>query len=199
MFEDQDSYRGGGQGQFSLGSELLDVVDLSGSALQQQRVLRDEGDEGSAEVLEAFGAEDTELTEADKVVNLRFGAPRLGDEELYNKLEVCNDVLAAVARSLERSRAGSGPSSVQLLLDATPSSFAGLFAGLQVRNDGTFDLDVAAQNLGRRPDAQRRTLLSRGSMDLVERALSVAADSLSDTAMEGLLTDIAGYQQRMRS
>ena len=201
MFADQDDYRGGGQGQFTLGTELLDVVDLSESGLHQQRALAHEGDNDDEpeEVLEAFGAEDTELTEDDKVVSLRFGAPRLGDEELYNKLEVCNDVLAAVARSLERSRAGSGLSAVQLLLDATPSSFAGLFAGLKVRSDGTFDLDAAAENLGRRPDAQRRTLLSRGSMDLVERALSFAAENLSDGAMEGLLTDIAGYQQRMRS
>lgn len=201
MFADQDDYRGGGQGQFTLGTELLDVVDLSESGLHQQRALAQEGDSDDEpeEVLEAFGAEDTELTEDDKVVSLRFGAPRLGDEELYNKLEVCNDVLAAVARSLERSRAGSGLSAVQLLLDATPSSFAGLFAGLKVRSDGTFDLDAAAENLGRRPDAQRRTLLSRGSMDLVERALSFAAENLSDGAMEGLLTDIAGYQQRMRS
>ena len=200
MFADQDGYRGGGQGQFTLGTELLDVVDLSASGLHKQRALAHEGDDDEPEeVLEAFGAEDTELTEEDKVVNLRFGAPRLGDEELYNKLAVCNDVLAAVARSLERSRAGSGTSAVQLLLDATPSSFAGLFAGLKVRSDGTFDLDAAAENLGRRPDAQRRTLLSRGSMDLVERALSFAAENLSDGAMEGLLTDIAGYQQRMRS
>ena len=36
-------------------------------------------------------------------------------------------------------------------------------------------------------------------MDLVERALSFAAENLSDGAIKGLLTDIAGYQQRMRS
>lgn len=202
MFADQDDYRGGGQGQFTLGSELLDVVDLRESSLLQQRALVDETEdqgEDQDEVLEAFGAEDTELTEADKVVSLRFGAPRLRDDELYNKLEVCNDVLAAVARSLERCQPGSGLNAIQLLLDGTPSSFAGLFNGLQVCSDGTFDLDEAASNLERRPDAQRRTLLSRGSMDLVERALSVAAESLGDADMETLLTDIAGYQQRMRS
>ena len=196
MFSDQDHLRGGGQGQFTLGTELLDVVDL-GPASGAPAPVGPPADEEEDLVLEAIGVEDTDLTEEDLVVALSFGAPKLSEEELHTKLDVCNSVLREVCRGVDRTR-GGGVASVQLLLDGSPSHFGALFHGLSVNEEGAFSLDSAVENLSRRPESERRSLLDRAVMDLIERALSLAVEELPDAEVDALLQRIAGYQQRLR-
>jgi hypothetical protein len=134
------------------------------------------------------------------VVALNFGAPRLEDGEARQKLAVANEVVGQVAMSLDRHAGpGSGQVSVQLLLDGAPLAFAPLFHGVEVARNGRFDLEAAMRNLGRRPDAERRSLLDRGLMDLIERALSSAAAGLSEAELDEVLAAIAGYQARLRN
>ena len=144
-------------------------------------------------MLEAIGVEDTDLTEEDLVVALSFGAPKLSEEELHTKLDVCNSVLREVCRGVDRTRGGgSGVASVQLLLDGSPSHFGALFHGLSVDEEGAFSQDSAVENLSRRPESERRSLLDRAVMDLLERALSLAVEELPDAEVDALLQRIAG-------
>ncbi len=203
MFQDQDHVRGGGMGQFSLKRELLDVVDLREEALRRGRPLPEAPppvQEAEEELLlEALDADDAQFTAEDKVVALSFGAPRLQDDEIEHKFEVCNGVLARIAAALDRNRGpGSGSGSVQLLLDGAPSVYAPLFGGLNALPDGRFSAEAATANLRRRPDSEWRTLLDRGTMDLIERGLSLAVEELPDAEVDKLLESIAGYQQRLR-
>jgi hypothetical protein len=77
-------------------------------------------------------------------------------------------------------------------------SFGALLHGVEATPQGSFDAEVILKNLRRRPEAERRILLERAVMDLIDRALSIAAESLSEDDLDILLVDIAGYQQRMR-
>lgn len=203
FFGDYDQDRGLGAGGFLLEDRHLDVVDL-----RSERVVRSgaENDSllpdiaGDPDLVEMGEVEDAPIDVDEKVVALNFGAPRLEDGEARQKLAVANEVVGQVAMSLDRHAGpGSGQVSVQLLLDGAPLAFAPLFHGVEVARNGRFDLEAAMRNLGRRPDAERRSLLDRGLMDLIERALSSAAAGLSEAELDEVLAAIAGYQARLRN
>jgi hypothetical protein len=52
-------------------------------------------------------------------------------------------------------------------------------------------------NLQRRPEAQRRKLVSRGLADLIDRALARGAEGLDDAHLDQMLTRVAGYRERL--
>ena len=198
MFSDQDHLRGGGQGQFTLGTELLDVVDL-GPASGAPAPVGPPADEEEDLVLEAIGVEDTDLTEEDLVVALSFGAPKLSEEELHTKLDVCNSVLREVCRGVRphprrrlRRRVGAAAARWE------PQPLRGPLPRVERGRGGAFSQDSAVENLSRRPESERRSLLDRAVMDLIERALSLAVEELPDAEVDALLQRIAGYQQRLR-
>ncbi len=203
FFKDHDRYRGGGDGQFTLKKDLLDVVDLGGGVGHTEEVPADiflprqDDDDG---MLEMGEANESELTAEDKVVALSFSAPKLEEDELARKLEVASVVLGHIAAALDaRLGPGAGQASVQLLLDGAPSMYAVLFHGVEARLDGTIDVAAVARNIRRRPESEHRGLLDRGIMDLIERGLSYAVEEVDDPSMDRLLQQIAGYQQRLRS
>ena len=63
---------------------------------------------------------------------------------------------------------------------------------------GRIDERRVLANVQQRPKAERRFLLDRGVKDFIERALSTGAEELPDEALDALLEEIAGYQQRLR-
>jgi hypothetical protein len=202
MFADNDAVRHGGNGQFSLDRKHLDVVDLSGVLGPADDPPVPEftpSDDDDGGMLEMGDAESVSLTSADKVVALTFSAPRMLADEMNHKLDVCVTVLSRMAQGLDTQQGpGAGQACVQLLLDGAPSVFAVLFHGVEARADGTFDIAQVKRNVGRRPKAEHRRLIDRGIMDLIERGLSYTVEELGDVAMDELLRDIAGYQQRLR-
>jgi len=199
MFADHDRYRGGGGGQFTLGKELLDKVELMPSA-RPQRVRMPEPEllpeeDSIIEMGEATAEEEAEAG----VVALAFSAPTLDADQVLYKISVASEVGMALTRQLDLTVGpGVGQTTVQLLTDAAAGSFARLFHNVRAERDGSLDEEQIFTNLQQRPRAERRSLLDRGLKDFIERALSTAAEELPDEALEAMLSEVAGYQQRLR-
>ena len=68
---------------------------------------------------------------------------------------------------------------------------------MEVERGGGLAADDLLANLRRRPEAEHRDLINRGVLDLIERALSTSVGELPEHAIEPLLQQIAGYQQRL--
>lgn len=188
-FQDYDSSRGGGA--FSTERDLLDRVDLDGS--EEAPLAEHVSTETVIEMEEA------DAKEASRgAVSLNFSGPKLHDEEIHRKLEVVNDVLATICASIEAAEGrGSGQARLQLLVEGTAVQLAPLFKNVEVSNDGQLPTLFVLRNLRKRPEAEHRRLLNRGLTDLVERAVSAADDVLDVDALEAMLEQIAGYQQRL--
>ena len=192
LFEDQDDLRGLGDGEFSVADRNLDRVDMRAEI---QAALADSNADAD-EMIEAVEADAEAEAEA---INLNFGPPPLRDEEARGKLGVAADVLAKLAHQIDVATGpGSGSAAVQVLLESTPGTGRRLFSHVNTNLEGRFDLGVILGNLRRLPEAERRTVLDAGLLDLVERALAYACETLPAPAVDELLVGIAGYQQRLR-
>ena len=192
LFEDQDDLRGLGDGQFSVSDANLDRVDMRAEMLAALA----QSSNDSEELIEAVEADAEAEAEA---INLNFGPPPLRDEEARSKLGVAVDVLAKLAAQIDASTGpGSGSAAVQVLLEGTSGSGRRLFSHVNTALDGRFDLGLILSNLRRLPEAERRTVLDASLLDLVERALAYACETLPAERIDDLLIGIAGYQQRLR-
>lgn len=173
FFSDHDYERGGDdEGAFSTKSHNLDKVEVT-------------------DIPE-------EVIQADEAPTAHFSAPVLSEDEALGKLLVANDVLSMVVRAFDEAEgAGRGRALVQLLVDGSPSRYAALLQDVQVEDDGRLpDLEIL-QNLYGRPSSEHRHLINQTLVDIVERALSSAADELPDEAFDGVLERVAGYRQRL--
>ena len=197
LFLDREEQRGLGKGQFTLESNLLDFVDLSDAGIRET-MARVEDEYSESEIVELGDAESLSEEERNQSVAMSFKAPRLEESHARQKIDVANDVLAAVTRAFDSNRGrGAGLATVQLLVEGAPTKFAVLFLGIEVDREGRLDCDEVLDNMRRRPESEHRRLINRGILDLIERALSTSVEELPDDAIEPLLQDIAGYQQRL--
>jgi len=203
MFADHDRYRGGGQGQFTLGKKLLDKVELLPEprrTAKPDRIRLSEPDLPEEDSIIEMGEATAEEEAEAGVVALAFSAPTLDSDQVLYKISVAGDVALAVSRQYDAHVGpGGGQTTIQLLVAAAAGSFARLFQGVQIRRDGSLDEDKIFSNLQQRPQGEQRSLLDRGLKDFIERALATAAEELPGASMDTLLNDIAGYQQRLRS
>lgn len=127
-----------------------------------------------------------------------LSGPQLTERDARDKIAVANQVLASIAQSFDRANgSGRGRSAIQLLVDGAGGRRAALLAGVSVRADGRLPPDALMTNLGRRPTPEHRILLTEGLLDLVERALSIAADDLPEDDVDRILERAAGYRQRL--
>jgi hypothetical protein len=127
-----------------------------------------------------------------------LSGPQLTERDARDKIAVANQVLASIAQSFDRANgSGRGRSAIQLLVDGAGGRRAALLAGVSVRADGRLPPDALMTNLGRRPTPEHRILLTEGLLDLVERALSIAADDLPEEDVDKILERAAGYRQRL--
>ncbi|MEL6344214.1 MAG: hypothetical protein AAFV53_13930 [Myxococcota bacterium] len=194
MFTDQDVYRGGGRGQFTLEKRLLDRVDLSKPIVESKPPEAHVADE----MLEMGDASEMDDNERTGAMALSFGPPPMEIMEQRRKVAVCNDVLHEVAAALDAAHgSGSGRAFIQLLLDGTPHQYAILFMGVETDTEGRIDADHVIRNLQRRPDSEHRRLLNMGVRDLIERALSSGMEELDEASMDSMLQRVAGYQMRL--
>ena len=108
-------------------------------------------------------------------------------------------VLLALAGALDEAQgAGSGTSTMQLLVDGRPRPYIPLFDGVRVRAPGELPPAGLLANLRRRPETEQRHLLNQGLLDLIDRALDVAADNLEEDTFDDLLGQVMGYRQKLR-
>lgn len=206
FFGDYDSHRGvGGDGAFSTKDHHRDRVDLDLSDPAG-------GPNGSAEhtislepnTLEPNGAgtldDPLEALEAEPAAPaIRYGGPMLSEDEAMSKLEVANEVLGKVVRAFDRANgAGRGRAVVQLLVDGGPSRYATLMHDLTVTERGGLPGPLLLRNLFSRPPTEHRQLLHNSLVDIIERALSFAADELPEEHFDRVLETVAGYRHRLR-
>lgn len=127
-----------------------------------------------------------------------FGAPVLSETDARGKIGVANDVLGAVARAFDSAEgAGRGRAALQLLVDGGPSQFAAVLQDVTLTEAGLLPVTPLLANLAGRPPAEHRRLLNDSLVDIIERALSNAADELPDEEVDQLLEGIAGFRQRL--
>jgi len=198
FFEDQDGVRGGGKGQFSSQSHLLDVVDLSTegmAAFERASQLPVDEKPLQHDIIEMAEAS---AEEAAGAVALSFSGPELDEDDMLRKIGVVNDVLSKVVTAIDATKGrGSGTVSLQLLVDGTPTRFAPLFRGVKVDTDGNMDAARLLRNLRKRPQTEHRRLLNDGMLDLIQRCLSASLEELDEDSVDAMLESIAGYQQRL--
>jgi hypothetical protein len=178
FFEDHDSTRRGGSedGSFSTGQHNLDKVEVN----------LGEGEEPETEL------------EADEAPAARFSAPTIGEDEAETKVEVINSVLRTICEAFDRAEGpGRGRAAFQLLIEGSPPRYQVIFDSVQVGEEGTLPPGDILSNLLARPATEQRMLLTQALSDLIERALSGAADELPDQAVDALLEETAGYRGRL--
>jgi phosphoglycolate phosphatase-like HAD superfamily hydrolase len=86
---------------------------------------------------------------------------------------------------------------VQLLVDGVPNQFAALLHDLRIDDEGALPIRTMLRNLADRPPTEHRQLLNNSLADIIERALSTAADELPDEAIDEVLESVAGYRSRL--
>ena len=104
------------------------------------------------------------------------------------KLAVANEVLEAVVQAFDQAEGmGRGRAVVQLLVDGSPSRFTPLLHDLQVDETGRLPDEEVLENLAVRPASEHRQLLNQALFDIIERALSSAADDLPEDSFDHVL------------
>lgn len=197
LFSDNERRRG--DGSFTVESSLLDKVELfDDSARRKRKVVPAPASPGGDILVEMEDADAAGKEGLAGAVSLNFAGPRLAEDEARRKLEVCNEVLNGLATAIDAQQgAGMGQARVQILVEGTPAAFAPIFKHVEIDESGCLPVDLVLKNLRKRPASEHRRLLKMGLGDLIERALSLAAEELDEAGIEGLLERIAGYQQRL--
>lgn len=133
-----------------------------------------------------------------KTPGLRLRAPTLSTTEVVRRIGVCNEVLTALVDAwTDQYGAGEARQIAQLLVDGAPLSSAAVFRGAQVDSRGRMSATVILENLGRRPEGEQRELITKGLFSLIDRTLARAAEGLDEDRLSKMLSQAAGYRQRM--
>ncbi|MEM6930723.1 MAG: hypothetical protein AAF602_27565 [Myxococcota bacterium] len=175
------------------GSEELDAFedhDYSRGAPGQGRFTTEDHHRDRVEVA-SLGSRSPDLA-------VRYSSPVITEAEATTKVHVTNEVLGAVVRAFDDSEGvGRGRALVQLLVTGAPMRFSPLLRDLMVDESGGLPERQVLHNLFGRPAAEHRQLLNGGLVDLIDRALSSAADELPEEHLDEVLTQVAGYRQRL--
>jgi hypothetical protein len=147
--------------------------------------------------------EELEVIEADEAsldapAIVKYGAPVLTHGDAIAKVEVANEVLSIVSQAFDEAKGpGRGRAALQLLVDGVPGPYASVLHDLRIDEAGELPTDQVMRNLQGRPPTEHRQLLNNGLVDLIERALSSAADELPEEVFDEVLGSVAGYRQRL--
>ena len=85
----------------------------------------------------------------------------------------------------------------QLLVDGAPMDYSPLFRGTSVDAKGRMGAASILKNIERRPESERRDLVTQGLSDLIDRTLGRCAEGLDDRRLDQMLQQVAGYRQRL--
>lgn len=203
-FADYDENRADG-GTFLTDDHNLDRVEVH--AVVEPPVQRftvtvpeedDEEEEPLVDARPAVEEDEPEVIEADESPRASFGAPTLGDDEALEKVIVANEVLSSFVGAFDSAHgSGAGRAHLQILVDGCPSKFKDLFRDVPVQDDGGLSRRVLMRNLNLRPASEHRRWLNEALVDLIERALSMAADDLPEEDFDAMYEAVAGYRQRL--
>ena len=175
FFSDHDHERGSAEdGAFSTESHNLDKVDVT--------------DFGEEEILEAEEAPSA----------AKYSSPVLEEDAAEAKIGVASHMLRQIVHAFDEAEGpGAGRAAMQLLVDGPPPKYVALLNGLIVAEDGALPSGRVLANLYARPVEEHRRLINDGLLDLMERALSKAADELPDELFDAVYESVAGYKQRL--
>lgn len=156
------------------------------------------GKRGGQFATEARHLEKVAIEGVDTARRSAYAARGLADEELLAKAEVANSVLRALSDAYDAARGpGAGPTTVQILVEGPPSRFIPLFEALPVGRNGAIGVRDLSRNVRRRPAGEQRAMLRDALIDLIDRALSRAAEELPGESFESLLGQTSGWRQRL--
>jgi len=134
----------------------------------------------------------------EKQPGLRMSAPTLSSADIVSRIGVCNEVLSAMVVAWnDQHGAGEGRRMAQLLLDGAPMDYMPLFRSASVDAKGRMGAASILKNVERRPESERRALVTQGLSDLIDRTLSRCAEGLDDRRLDQMLQQVAGYRQRL--
>jgi hypothetical protein len=167
-FEDYDRNRMRGNGEFLVRSEHLDVVDLGSTS-------------------RSSNSEDQPT---------RFTAPGLTPAQVVQKVGVCNQLLRAALARLQ-ARGELAIPKLQVLVLARDTLFFQMLGAVAQDIHGQLSLESLQHSLSMQSPAQRRRMLERGLLDLIERTLDLCAEQLDEQSMDRLLEEVAGFHQRL--
>ena len=136
--------------------------------------------------------------EATKSPGLRLTSPSLSSKDIVSRIGVCNEVLSAMVVAWnDQHGSGEGRRMAQLLIDGAPMDFTPLFRGAMVDAKGRMGAASILKNIERRPESERRDLVTKGLSDLIDRTLSRCAEGLDEERLEQMLNQVAGYRKRL--
>lgn len=139
-----------------------------------------------------------EVIEVGETPGAKYSAPVLSYDDLTHKVEVANSVLSVIAEKMDASAgAGSGQTTIQLMIDGSAGPHVHLFHGIKADEDGEIDEDDLLHNIQAKPPTEHRRMVNQGLLDLIDRALSYAMEELPDEAIDEVLETTVGYRQRM--
>ena len=129
---------------------------------------------------------------------LRLSTPQLQSAEVVRRVGVCNEVLAAFVQAwTDQYGLGDARNEAQLLVDGVPIDSSALLRGVVLDGKGRMGAKDILRNLDRRPEGERRDLVTKGLLSLIDRVLSRAVEGLDEDRVNAMLSQIAGYRQRM--
>jgi len=129
---------------------------------------------------------------------LRMSAPLLQSSEVVRRIGVCNEVLTAFVHVWADQHGASDARHIaQLLVDGAPFDSVALLRGVEVDSKGRLGASVILKNLDRRPEGERRDLVTKGLSGLIDRVLARAVEGLDEDRLNTMLNQISGYRQRM--
>ena len=168
-FEDHDRLRSGGGGEFTVDDALLEVVDL--------------------------GPEPEPVPRA--ASGIRFAPAEFSAEQLSHKVGVCNQVLQTVLRALEHD-GHEGQPLLREVAGESDTEFQSRLRGVRLDARGLLSLDSLHECLAMRPSSEHRRMVEHGLLDLMERALDLCAEQLSEPQMDEVLESVSGFHQRLK-
>lgn len=191
LFEDVDREIGRGRGEGTYTSGIKDVVEL----VPRQAAPPPSDDDG---IIEALGMEVLSDSERAGVRALNFGAPPMEEDDVRGAFDIVNLAMREIARTVDEAKGpGAGRAFVQLLLEGTPGEFNALFRSVDARKDGALAVEGVLRNLRERPRTEHRQLVHRGVEDLMERALTLSCEELSDEVADDLTERVLGFQRQL--
>ncbi|MCB9679013.1 MAG: FHA domain-containing protein [Alphaproteobacteria bacterium] len=123
-----------------------------------------------------------------------------GAAECVEKVRVANQAFHILFEHVDRhAGAGRGRAALQLLLDSRRPEYGGLFDGLELE-EASLPSGWVLDAIEARPEAERRTVLNRALLDLVDSATDRACTLLPEDEVDAVLARMAalGYRNHLR-
>lgn len=124
---------------------------------------------------------------------MSFGAPRLNDGALAEKIAVCDGVLRAFYRVTHNHQ----DDWIHHTLTGLGAKASKLFVGVNIDANGQLDATAFSANLRQRAPSAQRQLANTALLALMDHLVERSQDELSEAALDAVLVEVAGYRLRL--